>query len=190
MSGDKSTGKPPRPAKKQFLGWLDRFKRLRFFFQRKSASALLDDPSEHLASIKQQAAADSSEAALMRAALKGVLDQHASSRAVLVHLSVLEKALGRHGLKALEELPLDVLRRAMAQLETLVSDWSPGNLAALRARLTEALIKQRRANDRRRTTERLSDFEDSRQLQVKEASVSRFMEANARWQRSLTGQKL
>jgi hypothetical protein len=180
MSRANSKGKPtPPPRKKKSLGWLDRLKRLPLLFWCKTTRAglLSDDPAEHLASIKRQAASDASEAVLLRGALKAVLDRHASSRAVLLHLNVLEKALGRHGLKAFEELPDEVLRRALSQLETLVSDWSQGNLAALRARLTEARIKHRRANDRRRTAERLSDFEDSRQLQVKEGSVSRFMEA-------------
>jgi hypothetical protein len=186
MSRNNSKGKATRPAKESSAGWLDRLKHLWLRVQRKGAGA---DPALD-GSARRNTPADSPEAVLLRAALKGVLDQHASSRSVLVHLTVLETALGRHGLRALDELPHDVLRRAMSQLETLVSDWSPGNLAALRARLTAALIKHRRANDRRRTSERLADFQDSRQLQVKDVSVSTFMEANARWQHSLTGHKL
>ena len=114
----------------------------------------------------------------------------ASARSVLVHLSVLEKALGRHGLKALDELPPDVMRKAMSQLETLVSDWSNAHLAVLRAKLIAAVGKHERVNDRRSTAERLSDFQDSNRLQVNEASVTTFMEVNAQWERSLTGQKL
>ncbi len=185
MSRDNSKGKPRRPAKESSPGWLDRLKHLWLRLQRKGpgGDAALDGTA------RRNTPPDHSEAVLLRAALKGVLDQHASSRSVLVHLTVLEKALGRLGLKAFDELPHDVLRRAMSQLETLVSDWSPGNLAALRARLTASLIKRGRANDRRRTSERLADFQDSRQLQVKDVSVSTFMEANARWQHSLTGHK-
>jgi hypothetical protein len=184
--------KKVRADEAQPLGWFEKLKRLRLRFRRKDGNVhlLLEDPAEHLASIKRQTAADTSEAALLRAALKSVLDKHASTRSVLVHLSVLEKALGRHGLQALDELPPDVLQRAMTQLETLVSDWSQGNLAGLRARLTEALIKHGRAKDRRRTSERLSDFQNSRQLVVNEASVTTFMEVNAQWEKSLTGQKL
>lgn len=186
MSRDTRKGPPTRPVKQDSPGWLDQLKRAWLRLQPKGAGR---DPS--LGGVAQRDShADDSEAVLLRAALKGVLDRHASSRSVLVHLRLLESALGRHGMKALDELPHDVLRRAMSQLETLVSDWSAGNLAALRARLTEALIKHRRANDRRRTAERLSDFQDSRQVQVKDVSVSTFMEANARWQHSLTGNKL
>jgi hypothetical protein len=101
-----------------------------------------------------------------------------------MHLSVLEKALGKHGMKALDELPADVLRRAMSQLETMVSDWAQPGFAALRARLTEALIRQGRDPGRRRV--RASDFEDSRQLQVKDASVSTFLAARSQWERQST----
>ena len=186
MSRDHRKGQTARPPESSSPGWLGRLKHVWLRLQRKGAGP---DPSLD-GSARRGTHADSSEAVLMRAALKGVLDRHASSRSVLVHLGLLESALGRHGLQALDELPHDVLRRAMSQLETLVSDWSPGDLAALRARLTEALIKHRRANDRRRTAERLSDFQDSRQLQVKDVSESTFLEANARWQHSLTGHKL
>ncbi len=185
-----------RPAEKKAtkpLGWLDRLKRLRLRFQRKGASIhlLIEDPAEHLAGIKREAvAAHTSEATMLRMALKGVLDRHASARSVVPHLRVLEKALNRHGLKALEELPPDVMQRALSQLETLVSDWSHGGLAALRARLTAALVKHGRAKKSLRGAERLSDFQDSHPLQVNESSVTTFMEANAQWERSLTGQKL
>jgi hypothetical protein len=168
------------------LGWFDRLKRL---FKRKAilGDSPDDDPIEHIAAIKRQAATKATataEAVDLRMALKLVLDRHASSRSVLVHLAVLENALSRHGMKALDELPPDVMRRALSQLETLVSDWSQGGLAALRARITSALVKHKRRDIRRSTTKRLSDFEDSDRLQVDEATVSTFMEANARWQRS------
>lgn len=172
------------------LGWLDRLKRVVLLFRRKLAHrhALQDDPIEHLAAIKRQAVAiDSSEAAELGTALKAVLDGHASSRSVLVHLAALEKALSRHGMKALDKLPPEVTRRALSQLETLVSDWSQSGLAALRARITAALIKHKRSDTRRSTTKRLSDFEDSNRLQVNDASVSTFMAASARWERSVTG---
>lgn len=190
MSRDSNKGRPARPAKDRHPGWFDRLKQgwLGLLHKGGEAAPRADGPTEQVAGAKRPSIPDTSEAVLLKAALKAVLDRHASSRAVLVHLTVLETALGRHGLRALNELPPDVLRRAMSQLETLVSDWSQGNLAALRARLTESLIKHGRANDRRRTADRLSDFRDSRQLQVKDVSESTFTEANARWQRSLTGQ--
>jgi hypothetical protein len=199
--GRNAADKKARPAKKaspaalaqKAPGWLERLKRLRLRFKRQGINihVLLEDPAEHIAGIKREAAAsDSSEAAALTKSLKGVLDQHASARAVLVHLGVLEQALNRHGLKALNQLPPDVMRKAMAQLETLVSDGSNVQLATLRARVTAALVTHERASDRRSTAERLSDFQDSNRLQVNEASVTTFMEANAQWERSLTGGKL
>ncbi len=185
----KAAGKPtkasahPPPADKA-LGWFERLKRLRFRFQRKGIDfkLLLEDPAEHIAEIKRQAVAvPSPEAAMMSVALKAVLDRHASARAVLLHLAVLEKALNRHGLKALDEVPPDVMLRAMSQLETLVTDWSQAGLAGLRARVTASLVRQDRASQRGGAPERLSD------LQVDEASVSTFQAINAQWEGSLTG---
>ena len=183
-----------RPAEKKTLGWFARLKRLRLRFQRKGVNIhlLLEDPAEHIADLKRQAVAiDTSEAAVLRTALKRVLDRHASSRSVLPHLRVLEKALGKYGLNAMEELPPEVMQKALSQLETLVSDWSEAGLAGLRARLTAALVKHGRAKMTHRGAERLSDFQDSNRLQVNESSVTTFMEVNAQWERSLTGsQKL
>lgn len=178
----KASAHPPPPDKA--LGWFERLKRLRLRFQRKGIDfkLLLEDPAEHIAAIKRQAVVvKSPEAVMMSAALKTVLDRHASARAVLPHLAVLEKGLNRHGLQALDELPPDVMLRAMSQLETLVTDWSQAGLAGLRARVTAALVRQDRASQRGGAPERLSD------VQVDEASVSTFLAINAQWEGSLTG---
>jgi len=106
-------------------GWFERLKRLRLRFKRQGLNIhmLLEDPAEHIAEIKRESAvADTSEAAMMSKALKKVLDRHASSRTVLAHLALLEKSLNRRGLKALDQLPPEVMQRAMSQLETLVTD--------------------------------------------------------------------
>lgn len=179
-----------RPAEAKKLGWFERLKRLRLRFKREGMNVrvLLEDPAQHLADIKRQSKqADLSEAAMFSAALKGVLDRHAASRSVLPHLTVLEQGLDRHGLKVLDKLPPDVVRKALAQMETLVTDWSQGGLAALRARLSGALITHGRDKGRRRVAEQLSEFQDSQRLQVNEASVTTFLEVNAQWERSGTG---
>ncbi|MBC7957540.1 MAG: hypothetical protein H7Y33_16935 [Cytophagales bacterium] len=182
------------PAAAKAPGWFERLKRLRLRFQRKGLNIhmLLEDPAEHIAEIKRESAvADTSEAAMMSKALKVVLDRHASSRKVLAHLGLLERSLSRHGLKALEKLPPEVMQRAMSQLETLVSDWSQAGLAALRARVTAALIKQRRAGKRRlpKAAEHLSVFQDSKRLEVNEASLSTFTKVNALWGHNLPPSK-
>ena len=185
--------KPPVAPVVEKDGWLQRLKRLRLRFMRKGLSiqVLIEDPAKHIAQIKREAAvADISEAAMLSVALRGVLDRHPTSRSVLVHLGLLEKAMSRHGLKALDDMPPDILQRAMSQFDTLVSDWSPAPLAALRAKIKTVLLAHERANDHRSTAQRLSDFHDDKRMHVGEASVTTFMEANAEWEKSLTGQKL
>ncbi|HEY0820776.1 MAG TPA: hypothetical protein VGD46_18455 [Rhizobacter sp.] len=129
------------------------------------------------------------DASSMTRALKGVLDRHAASRTVLAHLSVVEQALGQGGLQALEDVPADVLARALSQLEMLVSDWSEVGIAALRAQIKAAMAKPGRFDLPRgapSAQKKSTDFDNSR-LQVNEASVSVFMDAQARWETSLTG---
>lgn len=192
MSRDKNKAKQARPvAPHGSAGFLDQLKQLwhRVSRPRSNEASLLDDPAQHIADIKRKTATDSSEAARLKAALKDLLDRHNESRSVLMHLRVLEKALGRYGLNAFDELPPDVLKRALFQLEGVVSDWSQGPLAALRARLTQRLIKHGRTPERRRAGSRASRFQDSDRLDVKDGSVSVFLEAQARWERSLTGQR-
>lgn len=170
--------------------WFERLKRLRLSFRRKGidVQVLLEDPVEKQAEIKRAAAAaQRSEAASLSTALKAVLDTHSSSRGVLVHLVFLEKALKRRGLKALQELPPDLLRRATFQLETLVSDWSSAPLAALRGKLMAELIKHDGLKDKRSSAQLLSDFHDDKRLQSGEVSMTTFLEANEQWERSLTG---
>jgi len=192
----KAGSKKTRPAAAPVAekdGWLQRLKRLRLSFKRKGLNiqVLIEDPAKHIAEIKREAAvADVSEAAMLSAALRGVLDRHPTSRSVLVHLGLLEKAMSRHGLKALDDMPADILQRAMSQFDTLVSDWSPAPLAALRAKIKTVLLAHQRANDHRSTAQRLSNFHDDERMHVAEASVTTFMEANAEWEKSFTGQRL
>ncbi len=164
-----AVAKPAKKAADKPPGWLAWLKRLRLPFQRKGSDFkfLLEDPVEHIAEIKREAVAvDTPESRMMSAALKTVLDRHASARTVLAHLAVLEKALNRHGLKALDELPPDVMLRAMAQLETLVTDWSQAGLAGLRARVTASLVRHDRASQRGGAPGRLSNSQGSNRVPV------------------------
>jgi len=193
VKADSKKKRPPAAPVVEKDGWLQRLKRLRLRFKRKGLNIqlLIEDPAKHIADIKRESAvADVSEAATLSAALRGVLDRHPTSRSVLVHLALLEKAMSRHGLKALDDMPPDILQRAMSQFDTLVSDWSPAPLAALRAKIKTVLLAHERANDHRSTAQRLSDFHDDKRMHVAEASVTTFMEANAEWEKSFTGQKL
>ena len=77
---------------------------------------------------------------LIRTELAAVLGEVPGTRAALRHLAFVEQALARKGLRAIDKLPLDVLRKALEQLESLVTNWSPAGLATLRAKMAVALI--------------------------------------------------
>lgn len=80
------------------------------------------------------------ELALILQQLRGLLDEMPESRQTLRHLVFVEQALGKKGLRALHKLPLDVLQRALEQLEGLVTNWSPVGLANLRSKMAVAVL--------------------------------------------------
>jgi hypothetical protein len=80
--------------------------------------------------------------ALMQQQLAELLDDLPETRETLRHLVFVEQALAKKGLRALDRLPVDVLRRALEQLEGLVVNWSPVGLATLRSRIAVALIER------------------------------------------------
>lgn len=183
------SSKSPQPRARR-INWFDRLKSL---FQKPEATppslnhVLAKAGSRRSAKVGKSGGKGSTNVAHMLKALKLVLDRHGASRAVLAHLSVVEQALGHGGLQALEDVPADVLGKALSQLEMLVSDWSEVGIAALRAQLKSAMAKPGRSDLPRSAPKKQStDFDNSR-LQVNEASVSTFMEARARWETSLTG---
>lgn len=83
--------------------------------------------------------------ALMASELAAVLDELPGTRRALRHLVAVEAALGSDGLQALERLPLVVLRRALAQFEGLVTNWSPVGLATLRSKIAVAVNERTQA---------------------------------------------
>jgi hypothetical protein len=87
-----------------------------------------------------QARKERHELELMREQLAQLLDEMPETRQTMRHLVFVEHALARKGLKALRKLPLDVLERALEQLEGLVTNWSPAGLASLRSRMAVAII--------------------------------------------------
>jgi hypothetical protein len=80
------------------------------------------------------------ELALIVQQLRELLDELPESRQTLRHLVFVEQALGKKGLRALHKLPLDVLQRALEQLEGLVTNWSPVGLANLRSKMAVAVL--------------------------------------------------
>lgn len=86
------------------------------------------------------------ELALMRRQLAELLDELPETRQTLRHLVFVEHAIGKHGLKALHKLPLDVMERALSQFEGLVTNWSPVGLASLRSKMAVAIIDRDHRN--------------------------------------------
>ncbi len=75
-----------------------------------------------------------------RADLAALLDEDASLRSTMRHLAFIEQALAKKGWKALRKVPLDVLQRALDQLENLVTNWSAAGLACLRSKMAVAVL--------------------------------------------------
>lgn len=169
------------------VSWIER---IRSLFQRRAAAPPVVDQVVGKAGSRRPRGKVRADGSHMSKALKAVLDRHEASRSVLAHLNVVEQALDHRGVAALEDVPADVLARALSQLEMLVSDWSEVGIAALRAQLKAAMAKPGRLDVPRGAApakkSKPMDFDNSR-LQVNEASVSTFMEARARWETSLTG---
>lgn len=72
----------------------------------------------------------------MLAELRELLTQHGGTRQLMRYLAYLERTLKLFGAEALNDLPLDVLRKSLSQLEELVTDWSSPGLVQLRLQLT------------------------------------------------------
>ncbi|HJV63541.1 MAG TPA: hypothetical protein VJ743_21505 [Albitalea sp.] len=84
----------------------------------------------------EPAASATDEPDPMHLELRQLLAQHSAARQLMRHLAYLERTLKLAGPDGLGGLPLDVLQKALAQLEGLVSDWSSPGLAQLRLQLT------------------------------------------------------
>ncbi len=127
------------------------------------------------------------EALSLRAALKTLLDSHAKTRRVMRHLAFFERALAKHGLKAVAEVPVEVLSAAVGQLETLVSNWSNPRLAELRSKMAVALVDRSRDPFYGAPGDKLSNFNTDSRLLVGDASHSMFVELERQYQELLPG---
>jgi hypothetical protein len=75
----------------------------------------------------------------MRDELRRVLDEREANRHVFRHLARFERKFAKSGLRAIDEIPVDHLRRALADFEGLVINWSSASLADLRSRMAVTL---------------------------------------------------
>ena len=130
----------------------------------------------------------------MRDELRAELVSHAGSGRVFVHLARFERKFSKHGVRAIEQIPIDQLRRALADFEAMVRNWSSASLADLRSRMAVALAERSSAssvwiavnsiapayrNGPESMTARLARgtanaFRASQQLSVGEVSLSHF----------------
>ena len=90
----------------------------------------------------QAAVKERMELELMRSQLAAVLDELPETRSTMRHLAFVDQALGKKGLRALDKLPLDLMRHALDQFEGLVINWSPTGLASLRSKMAVAIIRR------------------------------------------------
>ena len=135
--------------------------------------------------------------------MRAVLDAHASHRQTFRHLARFERKFSQRGIRAIEDVPVEQLRRALRDFEALVRNWSSASLADLRSRMAVALADRSSAasvwiavntvskvftSHDEAMTARLSQgrhrtgFRASQQVEVDNISMSRFEAAGREWQ--------
>ena len=114
----------------------------------------------------------------MRGQLSQLLRRHPRARAIFRHLAAVEHSLRAPG--AFAGLPPSVLRAALEQLHTLVTDWTALGLHDLRATLQYALNLRGLPTAALRQPD-LLPIDLGRGLQIQDASVSMFIEAQRDW---------
>jgi len=78
----------------------------------------------------------------MRDELGVALDAHESHRQTFRHLARFERKFAKSGVRAIEEVPVEQLRRALRDFEALVRNWSSASLADLRSRMAVTLAER------------------------------------------------
>jgi len=106
--------------------------------------------------------------------LQALLRRHPETRHLMRHLGFIEQSLGRAGSRALQhDIPVEVLRKGLEQLDLLVRDEPSDALTELRARI--AAVIRDRAGDGDAPPPRAAA------VQVSEASHSLFDEMERSW---------
>jgi hypothetical protein len=82
----------------------------------------------------------------MRVELGKVLDGDESYRQTYRNLARFERKFEKYGLRTIEQLPIDQLRRALREFEALVRNWSSTPLADLRSRMAVVLADRSSAS--------------------------------------------
>ncbi len=119
--------------------------------------------------------------ALMQKELRGLLRQHPQTKKLLRHLAYVERTLRHDGLKAVDELPLDVLSKALTQLESLVVNWSALGLGETRSRLSLLVKNKKILALHMGGHAQATEMDHSQRADVCEVSHSVFEEMDRSW---------
>ena len=85
---------------------------------------------------------EKAEVQLALTQLAELLDKLPGTRRAMRQLDFVEQGLRKKGFRALDKLPLPVLRKALEQLDGLVTNWSPVGLANLRSKMAVAVLRR------------------------------------------------
>ena len=112
--------------------------------QRRSGARRVRPPAREAADTRPEPAIRSLQGTVetvraMRLELGKALDGDDSHRQTYRHLARFERKFDKHGLRTIEQLPVEQLRRALREFEALVRNWSSPSLADLRSRMAVVL---------------------------------------------------
>jgi hypothetical protein len=126
----------------------------------------------------------------MRRDLYTLLERHPASRQTMRRLDVIERTLRHTGMNAVEALPLPVLAKGLAELESLVWDWSVPGLAEVRSRLAVAVKRRRHEADAPGASpfERYGSMPPAIDADVQEVSHELFEEMERSWTGRMPGE--
>jgi hypothetical protein len=130
---------------------------------------------------------DTAKLVLMRTELRVLLKRHPQARSLARHLAFFERALHKSGARAYDEVPVDVLRKALIQIEFLVSNWSAVGLAELRSRLSIAISDRENEVQGPESVQDLRHLKGGHAVSVQDATVSQFMEMQQSWAQPAPG---
>ncbi len=117
----------------------------------------------------------------MRKDLRRLLRQHPQTKNLLRHLAYVERTLRHDGVQAMDELPLDVLSRALEQLENLVVNWSASGLGEARSRLSVLVKNKQIVAQHLGRDAPMTEMDPSQRADVCEVSHSVFEEMDRSW---------
>jgi len=125
--------------------------------------------------------------ALMRRELRALLKRHEQARSLARHLAYFERALHKSEERAFDEVPVDVMRKALIQIEFLVSNWSQIGLAELRSRLSIAISDREGEVQGAESVHDMRHVKGGTAISVQDATVSQFMEMQQSWMQPAPG---